>query len=95
MAATHQKAAKAVDALAKCVGEMGTDQMDQAAMTVVTKMGHLRGLNEITQAFDKAEIGLILATGVSKLHEYQCLKGKREEADIIPYSQLQKKFGAN
>ena len=23
------------------------------------------------------------------------MKGKREEADIIPYSQLQKKFGAN
>ena len=40
-------------------------------------------------------MGLILATGVRKLHEYQCLKGKREEANIIPYSQLQKKFGAN
>ena len=40
-------------------------------------------------------MGLILATGVGKLHEYQCLKGAREEADIIPYSQLQKKFGAN
>ena len=45
--------------------------------------------------FDKVEVGLILATGVRKLHEYQCLKGTREEADIIPYSQLQKKFGAN
>ena len=91
MAATHQKAAEAVDALAARVGEMGTDQMNQAATTV----GHIRGLNEITQAFDKAEIGLILATGVHKLHEYQCLKGKSEEADIIPYSQLQKKFGVN
>ena len=40
-------------------------------------------------------MGLILAMGVRKLHEYQCLKGKREEADIILYSQLQKKFGAN
>ena len=29
------------------------------------------------------------------MHEYQCLKGKREEADIIPYCQLEKKFGAN
>ena len=45
--------------------------------------------------FDKAEVGLILATGVRKLHEYQCLKGTREEADIVPYSQLQKKFGVN
>ena len=95
MAATHQKAAKAVDALATRVGEMGSDQMDQAAMTVVTEMGHIRGLNEITQAFDKAEIGLILATSVHKLHEYQCLKEKHKEADIIPYNQLQKKFGVN
>ena len=95
VASTHQKAAEAVDALAMHVGEMGTDEMDQAVTTVVTEMGHIRGLNKITQAFDKAEIGLILATGVRKLHEYQCLKGKHEEADIIPYSQLQKKFGTN
>ena len=84
-----------MDALAACVGEMSTDQVDQATTAVVTEMGHIRGLNEITQAFDRAEIGLILATGVRKLHEYQCLKGKWEEADIIPYSQLEKKFGAN
>ena len=63
-AATHQKEAEAVDVLARHVGEMGTDQMDQAAMTLVTEMGHIRGLNEITQAFDKAEIGLIVASGV-------------------------------
>ena len=74
---------------------MMTDQVSQAAATVVTEVGHVRGLHEITQAFDKVEVGLILATGVRKLHEYQCLKGKQEEADIIPYSQLQKKFGAN
>ena len=95
VAATHQKTTEAVDALAACVGEMSTHQVDQTATAVVTEMGHIRGLNEITQAFDKAEIGLILATGVCKLHEYQCLKGKREEADIIPYNQLEKKFGAN
>ena len=77
MAATHQKAAEAIDAVAAHVGEMSTDQMDQAATTVVTEIGHIHGLNEITQAFDKAEIGLILATGVCKLHKYQCLKGKR------------------
>ena len=74
---------------------MTTDQVSQAAATVVTEVGHIRGLQEITQAFDKVEVGLILATGVRKLHEYQCLKGTQEEADIIPYSQLQKKFGAN
>ena len=90
MAASHHKNAEAVDALAVHVGEMSTDQLDQAATLVVTEMGHIRGLNKITQAFDRAEIGLILATGVRKLHEYQCLKGKREEADIIPYSQLGK-----
>ena len=95
MAATQQKAAEAIDTLATRVGEMTMDQVSQAAATVVTKVGHVRGLHEITQAFDKAEGGLILAMGVRKLHEYQCLKGKREEVDIMPYSQLQKKFGTN
>ena len=95
VAASQQKAAEAVDALAARVGEMTTNQVDQAATTVVTEMGHIQGLHKITQEFDKAEIGLILATSIRKLHEYQCLKGKREEVDIIPYSQLQKKFGTN
>ena len=95
VAASQQKAAEAIDTLAAQVGEMMTDQVSQAAATVVTEVGHIRGLQEITQAFDKVEVGLILARGVRKLHEYQCLKGTREEADIIPYSQLQKKFGAN
>ena len=93
MAASHQKTTEAVDALATRVGEMSTDQVDQTA--VVTEMGHIHDLSEITQAFNRAEIGLILATGVHKLHKYQCLKGKREEADIIPYNQLDKKFGTN
>ena len=74
---------------------MTTDQVSQAAATMVTEVGHVQGLQEITKAFNKAEVGLILAMGVRKLREYQCLKGTREEADIIPYSQLQKKFGAN
>ena len=76
IAASKQKAAKAIDTLAAQVGEMMTDQVSQAAATMVTEVGHVRGLHEITQVFDKAEVGLILATGVRKLHEYQCLKGK-------------------
>ena len=95
VAASHQKTTQAVDALTARVGEMSTDQVDQVAKAVVTEMGHILSLSEITQAFDRAEIGLILATDVLKLHEYQCLKGKREEADIILYSQLEKKFGGN
>ena len=94
VAASQQKAAEAIDTLAARVGEMTTDQVSEAAATVVAKVGHVRGLQEITQVFDKAEVGLILATGICKLQEYQCLKRKREEVDIIPYSQLQKKFGA-
>ena len=76
IATSQQKAAKAIDTLAARVGEMMTDQVSQAAATVVAEVGHIRGLHEITQAFDKAEVGLILATGVRKLHKYQCLKGK-------------------
>ena len=75
VAASQQKAAEAIDTLAAQVGEMTTDQVNQAAATVVTEVGHVRGLQEITQVFDKVEVGLILATGVRKRHEYQCLKG--------------------
>ena len=64
IATSQQKAAEAMDALAAHVGEMTTDQVDQVITTVITKMGHIRGLHKITQAFDKAEIGLILATGI-------------------------------
>ena len=74
--ASQQKAAKAIDTLATRVGEMMTDQVSQAAATMVTEVGHVQGLHEITQAFDKVVVGLILATGVRKLHEYQCLKRK-------------------
>ena len=73
--ASQQKAAEAIDTLATQVGEMMTDQVNQAAATVVTGVGHVQGLQEITQAFDKVEVGLILAMGVRKFHEYQCLKG--------------------
>ena len=66
-----------------------------AAAAVVTEIGHIKGLHEIMKAFDKSEVGLILAVGVRKLHEYQCLKGKRDEEDILPYSQLEKRLGAN
>ena len=55
----------------------------------------MRGLTEITNVFDKSEVALILACGVRRYHEYQALKGKRENKDIISYRQLQKKFGTN
>ena len=45
--------------------------------------------------FDKGEVALILACGVCRYQEYQALKGKREDKDIISYRQLQKKFGTN
>ena len=95
IAAQHQKMAASVDALAARVEDMTIEQVEEAAVRVMPEMGHIRGLEEITGAFDKSEIGLILATGVRKYHEYQSLKGKREEKDIISYRQLQKKFGSN
>ena len=48
VAASQQKAAKAVDALAAWVGEMSTEQVGQAATAVVMEIGHIRGLHEIT-----------------------------------------------
>ena len=64
-------------------------------MRVASETGHVRGLEEITGVFDKGEVALILACGVRKYQEYQALKGKREDKDIISYRQLQKKFGTN
>ena len=95
LAAAQQKTAEAIDALVARTGDMSTEQVGDVAAAVVTEVGHIKGLHEITQAFDKSEVGLILAVGVRKLHEYQCLNGKRAEEDILPYSQLEKHFGAN
>ena len=74
---------------------MSVEQVEEAAVRVVSKSGHVRGLTEITNVFDKSEVALILACGVRRYQEYQALKGKREDKDIISYRQLQKKFGTN
>ena len=95
IAAQHQKMAASVDALAARVEDMTIEQVEEAAVRVTSEIGHIQGLNEITGVFDKTEVGLILATEVRKYHEYQSLKGKREEKDIISYRQLEKKFGTN
>ena len=95
LAVAQQKTAEAINELATRTSEMSTEQVGDAAAAVVTELGHIKGLSDITKAFDKSEVALILAVGVCNLHEYQCLKGKREEEDILPYSQLEKRFGAN
>ena len=84
-----------IDALATRVEDISVEQVEEAAVRVTLEVGHVRGLEEITGAFNKSEVALILACGVHKYHEYQSLKGKREEKDIISYRQLQKKFGTN
>ena len=63
LAAAQQKTAEAIDALAARTGEMSTEQVGDAAVAVVTEIGHIKGLHEITKAFDKSEVGLILAVG--------------------------------
>ena len=95
IAAQHQQMEASLDALASRVEDMSVDQVEEAAVRVVSESGHVRGLEEITGVFDKGEVALILACGVRKYQEYQVLKGKREDKDIISYRQLQKKFGTN
>ena len=95
IAAQYQRMAASIDTLAARVKDMSVEQVEEAAVRVTSEVGHVRGLEEITGAFDKSEVALILACGVRKYHEYQSLKGKREEKDIISYRQLQKKFGTN
>ena len=95
VAAQHQRMVASLDALASRVEDMSVEQVEEAAVRVVSESGHVRGLTEITNVFDKGEVALILACGVRRYHEYQALKGKREDKDIISYRQLQKKFGTN
>ena len=95
IAAQHQRMAASLDALASRVEDMSVEQVEEAAVRVVSESGHIRGLEEITGVFDKSEVALILACGVRRYQEYQALKGKREDKDIISYRQLQKKFGTN
>ena len=93
--AQHQQMAASLDALASRVEDMLVEQVEEAAVRVVSESGHVRGLEEITGVFNKGEVALILACGVRRYQEYQALKGKREDKDIISYRQLQKKFGTN
>ena len=95
VAAQHQRMATSLDALASRVEDMSVEQVEEVAVRVVSESGHVRGLTEITNVFDKSEVALILACGVRRYQEYQALKGKREDKDIISYRQLQKKFGTN
>ena len=95
IAAQHQRMAASLDALASRVEDMSVEQVEEVAVRVVSETGHMRGLEEITGVFDKGEVALILACGVCRYQEYQALKGKREDKDIISYRQLQKKFGTN
>ena len=95
IAAQHQRMAASLDALASRVEDMSVEQVEEAAVRVVSESGHVRGLEEVTGVFDKGEVALILACGVRKYQEYQVLKGKWEDKDIISYRQLQKKFGTN
>ena len=95
IAAQHQRMAASLDALASRVEDMSVEQVEEAAVRVVSESGHVRGLEEITGVFDKSEVALILACGVRRYQVYQALKGKREDKDIISYRQLQKKFGTN
>ena len=93
VAAQHQRMAASLDTLASRVEDMSVEQVEEAAVRVVSESGHVRGLEEITGIFDKSEVALILACWVRRYQEYQALKGKREDKDIISYRQLQKKFG--
>ena len=95
IAAQHQRMAASLDALASRVEDMSVEQVEEAAVRVVSESGFVRGLEEITGVFDKSEVALILACGVCRYQEYQALKGKQEDKDIISYRQLQKKFGTN
>ena len=63
VAAQHQRMAASLDALASRVQDMSVEQVEEAAVRVVSESGHVRGLTEITNVCDKSEVALILACG--------------------------------
>ena len=73
IAAQHQRMAASLDALSSRVEDMSVEQVEEAAVRVVSETGHVRGLEEITGVFDKGEVALILACGVCRPQEYQAL----------------------
>ena len=95
IAAQHQHMAASIDTLAARVEDMSVEQVEEAAVRVTSEVSHIRGMEEITGVFNKSEVALILVCGVRKYQEYQALKGKWDDKDIISYRQLQKKFGTN
>ena len=52
--------AASLDALASRVEDMSVEQVEEAAVRVVSESGHVRGLEEITGVFNKDEVALIL-----------------------------------
>ena len=86
--------ASSVDTLAARVCDMTPEQVEDTAMVVTSEMGHVRGLKEIMDAFDKAEVGFLLTTGIRKYHEYQYLKVDCLEKDIVPYGHSERKYRA-
>ena len=77
--------AASLDTLASRVEDMSVEQVEEAAVRVVSESSHVRGLEEITGVFDKGEVVLILVCGVCRYQEYKALKGKGEDKDIISY----------
>ena len=67
--AQHQQMAASIDALAARVEDMSVEQVEEVAVRVTSEVGHVRGLEEITGAFDKSEVALILACEIRKYHE--------------------------
>ena len=95
IAAQHQRMVASLDALASRVEDMSVEQVEEVAVRVASETGHVLGFEEITGVFDKGEVALILACGVCRYQEYQALKGKQEDKNIICYRQQQKKFETN
>ena len=56
---------------------MSVEQVEEAAVRVVSESGHVQGLEEITGVFDKGEVALILACGVRR---YQGIPGLERKA---------------
>ena len=68
--------AASLDALASRVEDMSVEQVEEAAVRVVSETGHVRGMEEIIGVFDKGEVVLILVCGGAQVPRISSLERK-------------------
>ena len=80
---SHNATAKFLGDLAEMVTRMSEVQLDDTVQKVASQMMAVQGWDFVTGWFDRREIATTLAVGIQKYQEFEIVKGKRAETDVI------------